>query len=83
MISLEFEQAVGYYVLFFIVLFVGGWTFSLFRDKKSNYTKEFKLWQCSICTFVYSTVFAQDITTCPRCGSYNKKSDEDQIYGTE
>jgi len=73
MIELEFEQAVAIYVLFFLVTFLGGWTFSLYNQRKLNYMKELKIWQCSICTYLYSTVFEQNLTICPRCGSYNEK----------
>jgi hypothetical protein len=76
MINLEFGQAVGYYITFFIILFVGGGICCLYKKKKADYTREFKLWQCSVCTFVYSYFFDQDMTICPRCGSYNKREVE-------
>ena len=73
MINLSFEQAVGFYVLIFIFLFTGSIAFSLFRKKKKMLAGEVKFWQCSICAFVYSSVFDENITVCPQCGSYNKK----------
>ncbi|MBU1045415.1 MAG: hypothetical protein KJ915_13595 [Candidatus Omnitrophica bacterium] len=73
MIKLSFDQAVAYYVLFFIIIFAGSMVFAFFRKPKQWYPKEFKLWQCSICGFVYSHVFDNDITVCPQCGSFNKR----------
>jgi len=77
MISITFEQAAAYYVLFFVTLFLGAAVFS--RTKKDTFEyKEIKLWQCSICTFVYSSVFEEKMTVCPRCGSYNKKEADEK-----
>lgn len=78
-IQVKFEQAVAFYVLFFVILFVGVWVFSRFQKKEYKYTKEFKFWQCSICTFVYANLLGEQMTVCPQCGSYNKKDvDQDQ-----
>ncbi|MDD5745704.1 MAG: hypothetical protein PHO30_00425 [Candidatus Omnitrophica bacterium] len=76
MIHLLFGQAVAYYVLLFIGIFIGGMAVSSLlksKDKESFCDKECHLWQCSICTFVYASVFDQQMTVCPQCGSYNKK----------
>jgi hypothetical protein len=78
MIKLSFDQAVAFYVLFFVVVFIGGWAFTFFKQSQRWYPKEFKLWQCIICGFVYSSVFDLNMTVCPRCGSYNKKEEESQ-----
>jgi rubrerythrin len=77
MINITFEQAAAYYVLFFVTLFVGVEIFSKAKKDVSEY-KEIKLWQCSICTFVYSSIFEEKMTVCPRCGSYNKKEADEQ-----
>jgi hypothetical protein len=77
MIPLALNQAVACYVALFIVLFVGGTVFSLFlRQKEPPVDREYHLWQCSICMFVYLIVFDQKMTVCPQCGSYNKKEVE-------
>ncbi len=34
------------------------------------------LWQCSVCTHVYSADKDQSITTCPSCKSYNRREEE-------
>ncbi|MFH1062725.1 MAG: hypothetical protein V1747_07585 [Candidatus Omnitrophota bacterium] len=73
MINLSFDQAVAFYVLFFIIIFIGSCAFAFARKYKQWYPKEFTLWQCLICGFVYSRVFDDKITVCPRCGSFNKK----------
>jgi rubrerythrin len=31
------------------------------------------IWFCSVCTYTYINTHDEIITTCPRCGSYNKK----------
>jgi len=78
MINLSFAQAIAVYVLFFIVIFIGGLSFAFLCKNKQWYPKEFKLWQCSICNFVYSCVFDDNITVCPRCGSFNKQEVEEK-----
>ncbi|MFH1459295.1 MAG: hypothetical protein ABIG64_02820 [Candidatus Omnitrophota bacterium] len=78
MINLEIAQAIAFYLLFFIVFFLGGYSFFyLKRTQDKLHCKEYKLWKCSICTFVYSSVFASKMTVCPRCGSYNKKEEDE------
>lgn len=77
MIYITFEQAAAYYVLFFVTVFVGAGIFSKLRENSSEH-KEIKLWQCSICTFVYSSIFEEKMTVCPRCGSYNKKEADEE-----
>ena len=70
MIYLDLNNAVAIYVLFFILLFLG---VGLFLGRKRNdYAPTSKLWKCTICTFVYAVRFDKDMTTCPRCESYNK-----------
>ena len=77
MIRLELSQLVAYYILFFIVIFLGGWVFACCRkEKDAAYTKEFRFWQCFVCAFVYSSMFDESMTVCPQCGSYNKKEVE-------
>jgi len=73
MILLEFGQAIAVYVLFFIVLFVGGLTFSLLGKKGKRHKDILMLYQCSICTIVYTSIAGKEMTICPRCGSYNQK----------
>ncbi|RKY36250.1 MAG: hypothetical protein DRP78_04140 [Candidatus Omnitrophota bacterium] len=76
MIKLKFVNAVAWYILLFIMFFFALYIFPLFKKKKdSSYKQEFKLCQCPICTFIYSSVFKQQLTVCPRCGSYNQKED--------
>jgi rubredoxin len=78
MINLSFAQAVAAYVLLFIIIFIGGLAFAFFQKYKQWYPKEFRLWQCTICGFVYSWLFDDNITVCPRCGSFNKKDTDAQ-----
>ena len=78
MIYLSIDQAAALYVLLFVIIFVGGYAFSLFRKYRVWNLKEYKLWHCTICAFVYSSIFDQDMTVCPRCGSYNKKELEEE-----
>ena len=80
MIQLSLDQAVSSYILFFVIIFIGGCAFAFFNENKQWYPKEFTFWRCFICGFVYSSVFDLDMTVCPRCGSYNKK-DRDQEAG--
>ncbi len=43
-----------------------------FRDRKLSLDPRY-IWFCSVCTYTYVNTRDEIITTCPRCGSYNKK----------
>ena len=77
MISLNFTNAVAIYVLFFVFLFLG--TVIFLDRKRKDYSPNSKFWKCSICTFVYTVRFDEEMTSCPRCSSYNKLETQEHL----
>jgi len=73
MIRLDFSYAIAIYAIvslgiIFLVWFAG----KKDKDKDLSLDKRF-IWFCSVCTYTYINTREEDITLCPRCGSYNKK----------
>ncbi len=74
MIDLDFRTAVaGYIIIFLAVIFILWFTGKKQKDKELLLDDKF-LWFCSVCTYTYISTKEEAISTCPRCGSYNKKS---------
>lgn len=49
------------------------WLFSK-RQKDKDLTLDPRfIWFCSVCTYTYINTKEEDISICPRCGSYNKR----------
>jgi len=55
----------------------------IFFEKKAVLPKfireEADVWECSICTYTYIDSTHHEISQCPQCKSYNKKSAEDRL----
>jgi len=79
MIKIEFSLAIGLYLILTVCIIFVVWL--IFEKKKVfkpfSSQKRF-FWQCSICTYVYVDTKHSIISLCPRCGSYNKK-DENEV----
>ena len=41
--------------------------------------EEADVWECTICAYIYVDSTHQEISQCPQCKSYNKKSQEDRL----
>jgi len=73
MINIDFSQAVALYVLIFLNAILIIWIFSK-RQKDKDLTLDPRfIWFCSVCTYTYINTKEEEISICPRCGSYNKK----------
>ena len=80
MISVEVGTLVLLYVLLPVGLFFALWVLFEEKDKfKSFGTSRELIWQCSICTYIYLNSRNDVISTCPRCGSYNKKETHESV----
>lgn len=77
MIKIEFSLAIALYVILVLCSIFISW---MIVDKKRNLPgpsspeKDF-FWQCGTCTYVYIDTTHGTISTCPRCGSYNKREE--------
>jgi hypothetical protein len=78
MMALKFSVDFG----FALSCFMGGsiclavllWLFPLSRGReKSGSLDPRHVWVCSVCTYNYVNTREDSISSCPRCGSYNKR----------
>lgn len=73
MIRIDFYLGVALYILLCLVGVFAFWVFNRRqKDKDLTLDPEF-IWFCSICSYTYVNTKEGEISTCPRCGSYNKK----------
>jgi hypothetical protein len=73
MISIDFYSAIGLYILLFLSTLLIFWVFNK-NGRNKNLTLDPRfIWFCSVCTYTYFNTREENISLCPRCGSYNKK----------
>jgi len=74
MISIDFSVAIALYVFISVSIILIIWLYSKKqKDKDLSLDPRF-IWFCSICSYTYINTKEDLISSCPRCGSYNKKS---------
>ena len=74
MIKLDISMALFIYLLFTAVLLLLIWAFLDFGTKLKTYSSDEKyIWHCTICASTYVDSRHDDISKCPRCGSYNQR----------
>jgi hypothetical protein len=78
MIKIEFSLAVALYLILTTCLVLLIFVFKNKKDPKQFSSEKNFLWQCSICTYVYVDSRHVNISQCPRCGSYNKKEEQER-----
>lgn len=80
MIRVDVSTAVFLYVMTSLCVVFFLW---IFFEKKAVLPKfvreEADVWECSICTYIYVDSTHHEISQCPQCKSYNKKSPEDRL----
>ena len=80
MIRVDISLAVCLYVLASLAAVFILW---IFFEKKVVLPKfvreEADVWECAICAYTYVDSTHQEISQCPQCKSYNKKSPEDRL----
>ena len=73
MILVDFSQAVAVFCAAVLAAIFALWVFHRKqKDRDLNLDPRF-IWFCSICTYTYINTKEDVISTCPRCGNYNKK----------
>ena len=78
MIKIEFSLAVALYLVLTTCLVLLIIIFKNRKDPKQFFSEKNFLWQCSICTYVYVDSRHTGMSQCPRCGSYNKKEEQEK-----
>ena len=73
MFSIDFSLAVALYLCLFLTTVLFIWIFGKKQKDKDLSLDPKLIWFCSICSYTYINTKEGLISTCPRCGSYNKK----------
>jgi len=74
MIKLDISMALFLYLLFTAVLILLVWSFFSFGTKLKTFSSDEKdIWHCNTCTFTYIDSRHDEVSKCPRCGSYNER----------
>lgn len=79
MISLDFYTAVAGYFIALLTVVIAIWVYSKKEKEKILSLDPRFIWYCSLCTYTYINTKEETISTCPRCGSYNKKQASTQF----
>ena len=75
MIRIDLATAIAIYLFILMIGLFVAWLLLDYRKKVGTDTgKETPVWQCSVCTHVYTVDENQDISRCPNCKSYNKRA---------
>ena len=76
MVSIDFSTAVSVYLFILICAVLLVWLLAkVQKDQNLSLDPKF-IWFCSICTYTYINTKEESISSCPRCGSYNKRQDK-------
>ena len=77
MIRIDISILVFFYVLLSVVVILAVWIVSGYRGARTFTPKDIEyIWKCRICSNVYIDSKHEDISSCPLCGSYNKRHKE-------
>jgi len=76
MIKLDIGTLIFFYTLFSAILLLVIWTLFAYKRPKGPIAREIDYtWKCSVCFHSYIDSKHDEISVCPLCGSYNKKSE--------
>ncbi|MBI4707878.1 MAG: hypothetical protein HY761_08145 [Candidatus Omnitrophica bacterium] len=75
MISIDFSVGIAVYVALSLAVILIFWIFTAKQKDKDLTLDSRYIWFCSICTYTYINTKEDLISVCPRCGNYNKKSE--------
>ena len=74
MINIDLSMLLFLYLFFSTILLLVAWSFLDFGVGMKTFTPDEKfIWHCNICDHNYIDSLSEDISKCPRCGSYNEK----------
>ncbi len=74
MIKVDLSTALFWYLLLSVVLVLVAWVFFNFGIGLKTFSSEEKyIWHCSICGHTYIDSRHDEISKCPRCGTYIEK----------
>ena len=80
MIKMDISTALFIYLFFSSILVLIVWSFFDFGTKLKTFSSDEKfIWHCSICVFTYIDSRHEEVSKCPRCASYNQRSEDGDI----
>jgi len=84
MIKLDISMALFFYLLFTTVAILFLWSFFDFGTKLKTFNSDEKyIWHCTICTLTYIDSRHDEVSKCPRCGSFNQRLDKERLFKLE
>ena len=82
MIKVDISMALFLYLLCSAVFMLIAWSFFDFGTKLKTFSSDEKfIWHCSICSFTYIDSRHEELSRCPRCGSYNQRVENTSLTG--
>ncbi len=76
MIKIDISSALFVYLTITVILVIGVWFLANTRTRLKTYVSEERfIWHCAICYHTYIDSKNEDISRCPKCGSYIDKAD--------
>ena len=80
MFRLDISTMVFLYVMTSLLVIFLSWILFERRVVLPKFVREeADVWECSICAYTYVDSTHHEISQCPQCKSYNKKSLEDRL----
>jgi rubredoxin len=80
MFRLDISMMVFLYVMSSLLVIFLSWILFERRSALPKFMREeADVWECSICAYTYVDSTHHEISQCPQCKSYNKKSLEDRL----
>lgn len=84
MIKLDISMALFFYLLFTAIAILVLWAFFDFGTHLKTFNSDEKyIWHCAICTLTYIDSRHDEISKCPRCGSFNQRVDKEDLFELE
>ena len=80
MINITLDAALAlYFIVYMGAIFILWMFLSVKGGEKVSYLSQIKIWQCSICAFIYLHKDSS-LSKCPRCSSYNKLAEKERRH---
>ena len=75
MIKIDISSLIFFYIFFSAVVILLVWVTAGYKEKRNYSFKDVEhIWRCKVCSNVYIDSRHEDISECPLCESYNKRS---------
>lgn len=82
MFKIDVSTAVFLYVMSSLLVIFALWIFFEKRSVLPKFVREeADVWECTICAYTYVDSTHHEISQCPQCKSYNKRSLDERLIG--